>query len=160
MFFKRRISVADYCTRNLTPLFSEERETTWEAMRRASNDSQLSAVDSQLFYNHIRAVFIELMLIGITKNCSLDASFEARVFVMEYLKDRNLCEIDEISRNYNQAFGSVGPDGVRQMVLCLADVLTQGKMQPETMERLYVEFYAILRIFVDDFRSVKLVPSR
>ena len=160
MFFKKKLSVEDYCTRNLTPLFSKERETAWEAMRRASNDRQLSAVEAQLFYNHLRAVFIQLMLIAVAKNCSMDASSDAHVFVMMYLKERNLSEIDEISKGYNRAFASSGTDGVRQMVLHLADRLTAGKIQPETIEQLYAEFYGILRMFFDDFRSFKLVPLR
>jgi len=120
----------------------------------------LSAADTQIYYNHLRAVFIQLMLIAVAKNCSMDASFDAHVFVMMYLKERNLSEIDEISKGYNRAFASSGTDGVRQMVLHFADSLTAGKMQPETIERFYVEFYGILRIFFDDFRAFKLVPSR
>jgi len=156
----KRIRGKDYCTRNFVPLFSRERETTWEALRRACNDSALSTVEAQLYYNHLRAVFIQLMLIGIAKNCSMDASSEAHVFVMMYLKERNLSEIDEISKGYNRAFGSSSNDGVREMVMHFAHRLTAGKMQRETIEQLYAEFYGILRIFFDDFKSFKLVPLR
>lgn len=158
MFFKKKVSVEDYCTRNLTPLFSKERETAWEGLRCDCNDSKLSAVDAQLYYNHLRAVFIQLMLIAIAKNCSMDASSDAHVFVMMYLKERNLSVIDEISKDYNRAFAIPGTDGVRQMVRHFAGSLTAGKMQPETIEQLYAEFYGILRIFFDDFRAFKLVP--
>jgi len=39
-------------------------------------------------------------------------------------------------------------------------VLTSDGLQQATVERLYVEFYAILKAFFDDFRSIKLIPSR
>src|SRR6266545_4202585 len=144
MLFKKKVSVEDYCTQNFKPLFSRERETTWEALRRACNDSALSAVEAELYYKHLRAVFIQLMLIGVAKNCSMDASSDTHVFVTMYLKERNLSEIDEISKDYSRAFGSSGTDGVREMVLHFADRLTGGKMQPETIEQLYAEFYDVL----------------
>ena|SRR3989442_1499918 len=158
MFFKKKVSVEDYCTRNFVPLFSTERETTWEALRRACNDSALSAVEAQLYYKHLRAVFIQLMLIGVAKNCGMDASSDAHLFVSMYLKEHNHSEIDEISNGYSRAFQSSGTDGIREMVLHFADSLTEGKLQPETVEQLYVEFYGILRIFFDDFKSFKLLP--
>ena len=100
------------------------------------------------------------MLIAVAKNCSMDASSDAHVLVMTYLKEHNLSEIDEISKGYNRAFASSVTDGVRQMVLHFADSLTAGKMQPETIEQLHGEFYGILRIFFDDFKTFKLVPLR
>jgi hypothetical protein len=163
MLFKKKVPVDQYCRQNLTTLFSKDREGTWEALRRACNDSALSQVDAQLYYRHLRAVFVQLMLIAITKNCSMDVSSDAHVFVMMYLKEHNLSEIDEISHAYNQAFGcsglAPGRDGVAEMVTHLSMVLTTDTLRKETVERLYVEFYAILRVFLDDFESFKLVPS-
>jgi hypothetical protein len=118
----------DYCARNLTPLFSREREAAWAALRQASNDSRLSAVEAQLYDDHLRAIFIQLMLIAVGKSCSMDASSDAHVFVMMYLKQHNHSEIDEISKGYNQAFASSGlapnRDGVAEMVAHFAGVLT------------------------------------
>ena len=164
MFFKKKVSVEDYCTQSFTPLFSREREATWEALRRVCNDSTLSAVEAQLYYGHLRAVFIQLMLVAVTKNCSLDTSSDAHVFVMMYLKRHNHPEIDLISKGYNQAFAASGlapnRDGVAEMVAHFANVLTSDRLQQATIKWLYVEFYGILKIFFDDFRSIKLVPSR
>ena len=164
MFFKKKVSVEDYCTQNFTPLFAREREATWEALRRACNDSALSAVESRLYYDHLRAVFIQLMLIAVAKRCSRDASFDAHVFAHMYLKQQNYSEINEIAMGYSQAFASSGlapnRDGVAEMVVHFASVLASDRLQQVTLDRLYVEFYAILKIFFDDFRSIKLVPSR
>lgn len=160
MFFKKKISVEDYCGSALRTLFVKEREDTWEALRLACADNHLSAVDAQLYYSHLRAVFIQLMLIAIAKNCNMDASSDAHVFVMLYMKRHGHSAIDEISKGYNRAFASSSTDGIREMVLHFADRLTATRIQQETIERLYVEFYAILKAFFDDFKSVKLVASR
>lgn len=164
MLFKKKVPVEEYCRQNLRNLFSNDRETTWETLRRSCNDSPLSQVDAQLYYRHLRAVFIQLMLIAITKNCSLDASSDAHVFVMLHLNERGYAEIYEISRGYNQAFGSSGlapkSDGVVEMVTHFSDVLTSEGLQQETIKRLYFEFYAMLKIFFEDLRSIKLVPSK
>jgi hypothetical protein len=164
MLFKKKVPIEEYCGQNLLTLFSEEREAAWEALRRACNDSALSQADARLYYRHLRAVFIQLMLIGITKKCSMDASSDAHVFVMRYLEEHGNLDIHEISRDYNQAFARSGlapqRDGVAVMVAHFADVLTSDGLMQETIERLYVEFCAILKIFYDDFRSIKLVPSR
>lgn len=164
MFFKQKLSVENYCGRNFAPLFSREREAAWESLRRACNDSALSAVEAPLYYDHLRAVFIQLLLVAVSKSCGVDASSDAHVFAIMYLKRHNYPEIDETYKGYNQAFAQSGlapnRDGVGEMVTHFADVLTSGRLQQATIERLYVEFYGILKIFFDDFRSIKLVPSR
>src|SRR5712691_6976433 len=117
MLFKTKVSVEDYCKGNLETLFSRERDAVWETLRQSRNDSALNAVEAQLYYKHLRAVFIQLMLIGVAKKCRMDASMDAHVFVMMYLKEQNLSEIHEISKGYSQAFASSGTDGVRAMAL-------------------------------------------
>lgn len=160
MLFKKKVLVEDYCTSTLTPVFAKEREATWEALRRSCNDSRLNAVDAQLYYSHLRAVFIQLMLIAITKNCSMDVSSDAHVFVMMYLRERDLSSIDAITKEYSHAFASSSTDGVLQMLMHFADALTGSTIGEATTERLYAEFYAILGAFLEDFKSIRLVTSR
>lgn len=160
MLFKKKVPASEYCMQNLKLLFSKEREVTWEAPRQDCNDLQLSHVDANLYYNHLRAVFIQLMLVAIAKNCNLHACSDAHVFVMMYLKERNLTEIDQMGNGYNRAFGTPGSDGVRQMVVHFVDSLTGEGLNEGTVERLYVEFYSMLKLFFDDFKSLKLTPSR
>lgn len=162
MLFKKKVPVGEYCTQNFVPLFSSERETAWEALRRACNDTALGAVEARAYYDHLRAAFIELMLIAVTKNCTLHASSAAHVFVMTYLERHNHSRIDQIRRGYSQAFASSGlapnRDGVAEMVAHFADVVTSDRLQQATIERLYLEFYGMLKVFYDDFKSIKLVP--
>jgi hypothetical protein len=79
---------------------------------------------------------------------------------MMYLKHHDLPELDEIAKGYNRAFGSSFTDGVREMVLHFSDDLTEGRLKPETIQRVYVEFCAMLKVFFDDFRNSKLVPNK
>ena len=160
MLFKKKISVEDYCRSNLTPLLSKERELTWEAMRRTCNDSQLNGVEAQLYYKHLRAVFIQLMLISLAKNCNIYVSSDAHVFMMLLLKEHNLSDIDAICMEYSEAFASSTTDGVLQMVLHFSERLTASRMHEKTIETLYAEFYGILRLFFNDFKSIKLVNSK
>jgi hypothetical protein len=159
MFFRKKVSVDDYCTMNLMPLLSTEHEATWEAMRRACNNTALSAVPAQLYYDHLRAVFIELLLIAVAQSSSMDTSLDAHAFVMMYLNEHNQSTINEISRGYSHAFASSDTDGVAEMVAHFSAVLAGGTLQPAATEQLYVEFYSVLKIFFNDFSSIKLVPS-
>ncbi len=68
MFFKKKVSVEDYCKGNLETLFASERDAVWETLRQTRNDTALNAVDAQVYYKHLRAVFIQLMLIGLRRN--------------------------------------------------------------------------------------------
>ena len=160
MLFKKKIPLEEYCGWTLTPLFSTDREAAWESLRRSCNDSQLNAVDRDRYYMNLRAIVIQLMLIAITKNCNLDVSMDARVFLMRYLNEHGLAEIESLGSEYNRAFGTVGADGVEQMVLLFAEKLTNSQMNAATMQRFLAEFYEILRGFFNEFKSIKLTAAR
>lgn len=157
--FRKRVNVEAYCDASLAAVCSHERETTWETLRRDCHDPALSQVDAQLYYAHLRAIFVQLMFIGIAKNFGVYVGSDAGFFTADFLKKRGVPEIDEIAHTYSQAFAS-GGDGVRQMVLHFSDSLTDSRLWPTTIDQLYFEFYAILRVFFDDFRKIKLVTSR
>lgn len=104
MFFKKKIFVEEYCTRTITPYFSGEWNDTWEALRRTCNDDALTSIEAGLYYNHLRALFINLMLIGIAKNCSMDTSINAHIFTAHFLKQHNHSDVNELIHEYSQAF--------------------------------------------------------
>jgi hypothetical protein len=160
MFFKKKVDVDEYCAASLNALFSPDREKVWEQLRKSCNDPALSAVDSAVYINHIRAIMIELVLIAITKNCSLDIGFDARVYTITYFKDHSATQIERIGRSYNQAFGTIGGDGVACMVRSFSDQLTDGKLRQDTMQRLYVEFYGVLKPLFNEFKAIKLTTKR
>jgi hypothetical protein len=160
MLFKKRIPVEEYCSWTLSPLFSPEREESWESLRRSCEDPHLNAVDRDTYYINLRAILIQLMLIATTKNCSLAVSMDARVFVMTYLNEHGLSEVESLGGEYNRAFGTIGADGVEAMVLLFADKLTNSTMNSATKERFLAEFYQILKVFFDEFKSIKLIAVR
>jgi hypothetical protein len=163
MFFRKQVPVDEYCRQSLMTLFSTDRELTWEVFRQACDDPELNHIDAQLYYRHLRAVFLELMLIAITQKCRINVSSDARVFVMNDLNERGQTDIDEISGGYNQAFGSssLGPrrDGIAEMVVHFSGALTSAGLQPSTMARLQAEFYGMRKLFLDEMKSIRLIST-
>jgi hypothetical protein len=164
MFFKKKIDVEDYCSGTLKALFSPERELVYERLREACADPALSAADQKLYFNHIRAVVIELVNIAIIRKCGADISSEAHSFIADYLR-RGLSHIDSLNLDlltdsYNRAFGASLQDGVAGIAAAFSEQVTDSRLSQETMQRFYVEFYAILKSLFDDFKSIKLTSKR
>jgi hypothetical protein len=165
MFFKKKITVEDYCSGTLKALFSPERELVYERLRDACADRSLSAVDQKLYFDHIRAVIVELVNIAIIKNCGLDISSDARLFIVDYLRQQGLSHIDSLSPDsltgiYNRAFGTPGQDGVASIAAAFSKQVTDSQMRPETTQRFYVEFYAILKSLFDELKALKVLSAR
>jgi hypothetical protein len=165
MFFKRKMPVDAYCETSLKALLSPEREDVYERLRDACADPALRAADRQVYFDHIRAVIIELLNIAIIKSYGLDVSTDARVFIAQYLEGHGLDHIDSLSPGaltsiYNSAFGIPGQDGVASMTAAFSEQVTDSRMREETLQRFYVEFYAILKSLFDELKSIKLVTTR
>ena len=159
MFFKRKVTIGDYCREKLIRLFSQERETTWDDLRSRCNDTHLNQVDRKAYYDNLRAGMIQLMMIPVAKTCHWKLRFEVGEFVDDYLKKRGMTEIACLYREYNRAFGTPSPDGVALMVQLFADKLTQSRMGEPTKQQFLNEFYAILRALYEEFNSIKLVSG-
>jgi hypothetical protein len=165
MFFKKKITVEDFCSDYLKTLFLPDIDLVYERLRDECVDPALSAADHELYLDHIRAVIIELMNIAITKHCGSPIDTDARVFIADYLNKRGLSHIDSLSADsltgvYNQAFGTPGQDGVASIVAAFAEQVTDCQMRPETGQRFYVEFSNALKGFFDKLKTVKLVATR
>ena len=160
MFFRKKMDVDEYCAASLNALFSAEREKVWEQLRQACNDPALSGIDTTVYLTHIRAIMIELVLIAIAKSFNMNIGSDARFFVMTHLKDHGASHIYDIARTYNQVFGATPKDGVAGMVSSFSKQLADGRLRQDTMQRLHVEFYAVLTSLFDDFKSIKLTTER
>jgi len=101
MFFKKKIPLQQYCTASIKAAFEHSDEATGETFRRSCGDSFFSAADPQLYLSHLRAVFIELMLIAIAKNCNTDTSLQAVIFVHTQIKELNCPQISELCRPFS-----------------------------------------------------------
>jgi len=160
MFFKRRISFQKYCAASIKAAFEHSDEATGEAFRRSCGDSFLNAAELQLYLDHLRAVFIELMLIAIAKNCNMDTSLQAHIFVKTHIEELGFPQINGFCHDYSQAFASSNADGIKLIVLHFNNAVTAGQMRQETLERLNAEFYAVLMSHYKDFKSIKMtIPS-
>jgi hypothetical protein len=160
MFFKKKVDVENYCAGNLHALFEPERETTYELLRQRCADSALKAADQTLYFDHIRAIIIQLLQIAIVKNCKFDISSDAGMFIMSYLREHRLSRIHELSSVYNRAFGRHAKDGVAGIVEVFSEQVTDSRLSEAAMQRFYTEFYAILRAFFADLESIKLTSKR
>lgn len=158
MFFKKKVSVEDYCQKNLATLLSSEHEETWEAIRGHCNDNGLNQLDAQVYYSHLRAIFIEMLLIAIAKNCRGNASLNAHIFINAYLKEHGCSDISEMMHEYSQAFASSMTDGVEAMTRYFAKI-NHIQLQQRAVEQLLAEFYAVLEVYYNDFKSIKLVDE-
>src|SRR5450755_589281 len=148
MLFRRKIDVTEYCEGNLKALLSPERDAAYESLRKQCDDPSLTAVDQKLYFDHLRAVVIQLLQIAITKNNSMEVSGDAHFFVAKYLKDRDLSHLDafggdSLSAIYNKAFGASYQDGVAGIARVFSEQLTNSQMRPDTMQRFHLEFYGI-----------------
>jgi hypothetical protein len=160
VFFRKKMDVDDYCAASLNALFSPEREKVWEQLRQSCNDPALSGIDRTAYINHIRAIMVELVLIAITKNFNTAIGSDARFFAMNYFKDYGASHVAEIGGTYNQVFGITPGDGVAGMVASFSEQLADGRLRQDTIQRLHVEFYAVLKSLFDDFKSIKLTTKR
>lgn len=161
ILFKKKLTVADYCSGKLTSLLSADREAAWEGLRSRCNDAHLNGADAKLYYDNLRAAMIELMQIAVTKNSSWTSSVssDVRGFVQTFLQERSLREIASLVAEYNHAFGTPAPDGVVLMVDLLADKVTDARMGEPTKEQFRLEFYGVLRVLFEEFKSIKLVGA-
>ena len=56
-------------------------------------------------------------------------------------------------------FGTPSADGVALMVDLLADKVAQSRMGERSKEQFRLEFYAIVRVLFEEFKSIKLVRA-
>jgi hypothetical protein len=159
MFFKKKVTTGDYCREKLMRLFSQERETTWDDLRIRCDDAHLNQADRRAYYDNLRAAMIELMMVAVAKNFHWKVRDDVGICVDGYLKGRGVPEIGSLYREYNRAFGTPSPDGVALMVQLFADKLTQSRMDEPTKAHFLHEFYAKLRAFYEEFKSIKLVSD-
>ena len=145
---------------NTSALFSAEQEKVWEQLRQSCNDPALLDIDRATYINHVRAIMVELVLIAIAKNFDMNIGTDARFFVMSYFNDHDASHIEEIGQTYNQAFGATRGDGVAGIVTSFSDQLVDGRLRQDTMQRLHIELYAVLKSPFDDFKAIKLTTKR
>jgi hypothetical protein len=117
----------------------------------------LNQVEAKLYYSNLRAIFIGLLLIAISKSNFGSSSINAHIFASGYLKEHGLSDINDMIHENSQAFASDTTDGIAAMTKNFAKRLTASTLQQKTIEQFNGEFYAVLNVYFNDFKSIKLV---
>jgi len=162
---KKRVTYQVYCNASVEAALEHTDEATLKEFRQACSDSALNAVDSHILQNHMRALFIEMLLIAIAKSFRMEVGFPAQMFVNQKLKELNLIEVSYISSTYSHEFASpdmedlaMGIDGIRNMVIHFNNVVCEGQLKQETIDRLDTELHAVLESHYRDFKhNIKLI---
>jgi hypothetical protein len=159
---RTKVTVPDYCFRNLTRLFSPSKVGEWEDLKLQCNDAHLNQADRRLYYDNLRAVLIALVQIAVGRDSSLASSisFDTRAYVQAYLHKRGLTDLASLVGEYDRAFGSSGGDRVQDMVRLFAKNVTQLSVAEATKRLLYERFCRVLRALLDEFESIELVSVK
>ena len=164
MFFKKRVTYQVYCTASVEAALENTDEATLKEFRQACSDSALNTADGQIFQLHMRALFIEMLLIAIAKSYRMEVGFLAQLFVEQKLKELNLGEVSDICHTYSHESASPnladiagGTDGIRNMVIHFNNVVCGGQLKGETIDRMHAELSAVLESHFRDFKhNIKL----
>lgn len=163
MFFKKTVPYQAYCTSSLKATIENTDEVTLKGFQQACGDSALNTADRNVYQNHFRALFIEMLLIAIAKSYKMEMNLTAQMFVDQKLKELNLGEVSNICHTYGQVFASPsaadvasGTDGIMNMASHFNDVVCGGWLKRETVNRLHAELHAILQSHFADFKRIKL----
>lgn len=163
MFFKKRVTYQVYCTISVEAALENTDDATLKEFQQACSDSALDAADGQIYQYHMRALFIEMLLIAISKSYRSEVAISAHMFVNQKLKELNLGEVSDICHTYSHEFASLGladiargTDGIRNMVIHFNNVVCGGQLKLETVDRLDAELNAVLKSHFRDFKHIKL----
>jgi hypothetical protein len=162
MFFKRKISVDEYCKTRLDLLFSDQQAQVWLQLKQSWPDFKYLSISDNLYLSHLRAAHIEILLMVVIKKFALRNNIydEVEEFIDNYLNEHNESNIMDLLPLYSHALGSSPIDGVLVMAKFMADCLYQGKCSQETILSFRVQLYGAIDSIRADFKKVKLVSNR
>ena len=129
MFFKRKISVSEYCKTRLDLLFSDQQAQVWLQLKQSWPDYKYLSISDHLFLMHVRAAHIEILSMVVTKKyaSNLNIYMEMEEFIKNYLDEHNESNIKELLPLYSHALGSSPIDGIMEMAKFIAVCLYQDK---------------------------------
>lgn len=160
MFFKRRVTVPQYCETRLNMLFSPEQTKIWTSFKSQSIDAALRDADSQMFLDNIRAAHLQLLTTAINKTyMNMDLFSEVSNYIGTYLEQATFSNLGPIKTAYNSAFGSSPADGILVMAQLLSARVAAGRLSQDTIMDIRSLMYAGLASFFGDFKKVKIVTS-
>jgi hypothetical protein len=161
MFFKRKISVDEYCKTRLDLLFSDQQTQVWLQLKQSWPDFKYLSVNDHLYLMHLRAAHIEILLMVVIKKFVLRNNIydEVDEFIDNYLNEHNESNITDLLPLYSHALGSSPIDGILAMANLIANSLYQDKCSQEIILLFRAQLYGAIDLIRADFKKVKLFPS-
>lgn len=160
MFFRKRISVPQYCATRLGLILSKKQDDMWMDLKRNSTDIALRQAVDKAYLDNLHAAHIQLMGVAIARTYhKIEFAVEAAGSVTALLESANLKHLQEIKDAYNQAFGASRADGVLAMAHLVSARVANGKLAASTIEEIRDLFYDALGSMFGDFKQVKLVAG-
>jgi hypothetical protein len=162
MFFKRKISVDEYCKTRLDLLFSDQQTQVWLQLKQSWPDYINLSASDHLYLTHLRAAHIEILLMVVIKKFALRNNIydEVEECIDNYLNEDNESNIIDILPLYSRALGSSSIDGILSMAKFMATNICNDKCPQETILSFRVQLYGAIDSIRADFKKVKIVSHR
>lgn len=160
MFFKRKISVSEYCTTRLDLFFSSQQTELWFQLKQAWPDDAVVTANDDLYLTHIRAAHIEVLSMAVTKKyADIYISIEMGKFINNFLDHRAQSTIENLLPLYSRALASLPSDGILGIAQFLAEQICQNNCSQDTVLAFGAQLYGALESIRADFKQIKLVPN-
>jgi hypothetical protein len=158
MFFKKKITVKDFCLPKCEFIFSENgKKLMDDFIHNCGDDKLLNIKSKDNYYRHFRAVYIELLDITVAKNCSWDILSDWTFFERDYLESKGYKDIPELIRMYTSIFGSFPGDGIKGIVLTFFEQISDLSLNSQCFKYYYDGLYSILSSQFSEIKKVKVI---
>jgi hypothetical protein len=160
MFFKRKISVSEYCGTRLDLLFSSQQTELWLKLKYSWPDNAIVSANDDLYLTHLRAAHIEVLSMAVTKKyIDMNISIEMANFINNFLDNHAQSRIKYLLPLYNRALAALPQDGILGIAQFLAEQLSQNNSSQDTVLAFGGQLYGALESIRADFKQIKLVPD-
>ncbi len=160
MFFKRKISVSEYCRTRLDLLFSSQQTELWLQLKQAWPDKAIVTANDDLYLTNIRAAHIEVLSMAVTKKyADIYISIEMSKSINSFLDHHAQSTIKNTLPLYNRALASIPQDGILGIAQFLAEIICQNNCSQDTVLAFGGQLHGALESIHADFKQIKLVPD-
>ncbi len=158
MFFKKKISLKEYCLSKFNYILSEDFIALFDNTNNKINFTYTDKEDKENSLANFKAVYLQLIGITFSRHLTREQRYAARSLEDEYFEEKKIRNLKILRRIYNSAFGSSPVDGVEQMAIVFAENIQSNNIDKEIVRSTYYEvFYDILNEFFSELKKIKLI---
>jgi hypothetical protein len=152
---KKKIDTVLFWKNKVDYLFSEKFKNAIELLF-VTKKGLLQNDSSSIIYDHIIAVYIEILGISIGRNgASREKRYDILKIQKETIESYGSSTIADLVDEYNHEFGSSMSDGVRQMAQHFT-LSIKGEDNIELENFIYELFYAVIHDSFKELKTIKL----